>query len=105
MTGVQLITEERREQIETHGFVNDHRYRDEELVDAAIQYLLGPGVDWWPEVWDPKWYKPGNRIEELTRAGALIAAEIDRILRLETEECTDSPMMIPTLMELLKHGG
>lgn len=34
----------------------------------------------WP--WDAEWWKPtpGNRIRELEKAGALIAAEIDRLL-------------------------
>jgi hypothetical protein len=31
----------------------------------------------WP--WDSKWWKPGERIRELEKAGALIAAEIARL--------------------------
>ena len=35
----------------------------------------------WP--WDDEWWKPtpDDRIRELVKAGALIAAEIDRLLR------------------------
>jgi gamma-glutamylcyclotransferase (GGCT)/AIG2-like uncharacterized protein YtfP len=38
---------------------------------------------YWP--WDESAFKPSpdNRIKELTKAGALIAAEIDRLLRIE----------------------
>jgi hypothetical protein len=34
----------------------------------------------WP--WNKSWWKPRNAIEDLTRAGALIAAEIDRLQRI-----------------------
>jgi len=41
----------------------------------------------WPESWDAIWWSPGddggpNRIRDLVKAGALIAAEIDRLIRL-----------------------
>jgi hypothetical protein len=32
---------------------------------------------WWP--WSFEWWKPKDRIRNLVRAGALIAAEIDRL--------------------------
>jgi hypothetical protein len=37
----------------------------------------------WP--WNFKWWKPhpDNRIRDFEKAGALIAAEIDRLLRLD----------------------
>ena len=37
------------------------------------------GVGMWP--WDLEWFKPSpyDRIRELVKAGALIAAEIDRL--------------------------
>lgn len=40
----------------------------------------------WP--WDKSWWKPtpDDRIRELIKAGALIAAEIDRLQRLNKEE-------------------
>lgn len=40
----------------------------------------------WP--WDDEWWKPvpDDRVRELTKAGALIAAEIDRLLRAASEE-------------------
>ena len=80
-TGIELIAIERQEQIEKHKWdkENDSKYINNELVDAAMQYLGTDLIDCWPESWDKKWYKTGDRIEELRRAGALIAAEIDRL--------------------------
>lgn len=80
-TGVELITIERQEQIEKHGFdiSMDSRYVNDELIDAAMQYLGSDLIDCWPDSWDRKWYKTDGRINELKRAGALIAAEIDRL--------------------------
>lgn len=78
-TGVELIAEERQEQIEKHGFVDDTKYTNDELIDAAMQYIGGDLISCWPKSWDEKWYKPGDRISELKKAGALIAAEIDRL--------------------------
>jgi hypothetical protein len=79
--GVELISQEREEQIKKHGFSleGDRAYVNNELIDAAMQYLGGGDISCWPESWDKMWYTPGDRIEELKRAGALIAAEIDRI--------------------------
>jgi hypothetical protein len=36
----------------------------------------------WPETWHPAWWNPTDRITDLVKAGALIAAEIDRLQRL-----------------------
>jgi hypothetical protein len=82
-TGIELISEERQEQINKHGFINDAQYTNDELTDAAMQYIGGDLISCWPETWNKDWYKPGDRIEELKRAGALIAAEIDRLNALE----------------------
>jgi hypothetical protein len=57
-----------------------------ELIDAAICYAKdGPQLrhdgapEKWP--WSLSWWKPKGRIRNLERAGALIAAEIDRLDR------------------------
>jgi hypothetical protein len=103
MTGIELIAAERKRQIKVEGWTAEH---DDEfdlghLVDAAICYAMPEDMrgiqigirnptslinELWP--WDACWWKPvpGNRIRELTKAGALIAAEIDRLLRLEEAE-------------------
>lgn len=40
----------------------------------------------WPESWSVCWWKPADRIRDLTRAGALIAAELDRLERAALSE-------------------
>lgn len=92
-TGIELIREERIRQIQEEGFwtERDVKYAKEELASAAACYATphrwrpfpvsndrqAPLI--WP--WSPKWWKPGeDRIRELQKAGALIAAEIDRLL-------------------------
>lgn len=51
-------------------------------ADPAIPYTVKVRVPkLWP--WDPEWWKPTpeDRVRELVKAGALIAAEIDRLNR------------------------
>lgn len=105
-TGIEIIAEERQRQIEVEGWTPEHdlQHSDDELANAASTYAMSPGVrdvliemiplcsvdkvpPTWP--WDEKWYKPtpDNRIRELAKAGALIAAEIDRLNKVnELEE-------------------
>lgn len=85
MTGIELIAEERRQQIEKHGFdeANDDQYFQGELVGAA-ECILGENTSVFPETWHPGWMKKflgKPRVEQLAIAGALIAAEIDRLQR------------------------
>lgn len=69
------------------------------MAQAAIGYLGAPGAEWsretgipggptplnWP--WKPECFKPtGDPIRDLTKAGALVAAEIDRLLRAAPSE-------------------
>lgn len=91
--GVSLIASERGRQIEQEGWTADHddQHADGELAIAAACYALAEharsygrhNVDElpvkWP--WHEGWWKPtpDDRIRELAKAGALIAAEIDRI--------------------------
>lgn len=83
-TGIELITQERKEQIEKHGFdvANEEFYSDNELIKAAL-FAINPYMSEWPNGWDEKFRltiinKP-NQIERLKIAGAFIAAEIDRM--------------------------
>ncbi len=85
MTGIELITDERQRQIEKEGFTAEHdkQYTDGQLIGAAMTYAMPSDLRYpingiWP--WTMEWFKPtpNNRIRELTKAGALIAAEIDR---------------------------
>lgn len=53
--------------------------------DPAIPYTIKVRVPLrWP--WDAEWWKPtpDDRIRELVKAGALIAAEIDRLRRAQS---------------------
>jgi len=56
-------------------------------ADPAIPYRVKTRTPCrWP--WDPEWWRPTpkNRIRELVKAGALIAAEIDRLQRKDSNE-------------------
>jgi hypothetical protein len=88
--GAALIAAERRRQVDEEGWTPEHddEHINGELTSAARCYSIvytpkSPppfgGYAWWP--WEQRWWKPGNRIENLVKAGALIAAEIDRLKR------------------------
>lgn len=95
MNGVELIAAERKRQVEAEGWTPEHddQHENNELVYAAYAYTLPdgerPGItingkftpSCWP--WEQAWWKPSpeNRVRELAKAGALIAAEIDRLQR------------------------
>jgi hypothetical protein len=95
MTGIDLIAEERKRQIEVEGWTTEHdaQHSAGEMAVAAACYAVTglacvfkynhqtkQNENLWP--WDIKWYRPtpDNRIRELQKSGALIAAEIDRLL-------------------------
>ncbi len=91
--GIELIAAERERQITGEGFGSsrDDNYTNEELASAASFYAMPlhkRNLDlmrWlWP--WNFTWWKPSpdDRIRELAKAGALIAAEIDRLNRSES---------------------
>lgn len=92
--GVALIEAERDRQRIDEGWTDDHdddHGRGEMAIaaacyathgtDAAVEY---PDAPWdclpgWP--WSAGDWKPGTQVRNLVKAGALIAAEIDRVLR------------------------
>ena len=85
-TGADLIKEERTRQIEKEGWTAKHDSTHEpgELVQAAVCYALHdkienpPFEDTYQFPWGKEWWKPSDYIRNLVKAGALIAAEIDR---------------------------
>lgn len=103
VTGASMIAAERRRQVEVEGWTAEHddtEHANGELARAAAAYALSAtpiyrlpillartmkGIidDLWP--WEPEWFKPKGKpdavIRSLVKAGALIAAEIDRRLR------------------------
>lgn len=94
MTGAEMIAVERQRQVAQEGWTGDHddRHEDRSLVTAARCYLA-PGDPVvrnvagrpyvvprdWP--WEPEAWKPTYPVRDLVKAGALIAAEIDRLER------------------------
>ena len=94
MNGIELIAAERTRQVEVEGWTPEH---DAEHVAgelplaaagyaqyAGVQSMVGasPGLKrlpaFWP--WGREWWKPSDDpIRNLEKAGALIAAEIDRL--------------------------
>lgn len=82
-----LAERERQLLMEGHTAEHDDAWENSELLWAASCYLMrgdgDPAPDWmalWP--WDPKDFKPSlDPIRNLEKAGALIAADIDRQLR------------------------
>lgn len=102
MKGTDLIAEERKRQVEEEGFDAKHDFDhfSDELAIAGALYALPDGLRlwvrekangdlkplWWPfekEAFKPT---PNDRKRELVKAGALIAAEIDRITEQEEFE-------------------
>ncbi len=86
MTGVELIAAERARQVSVEGWAYSHddQHVSGEMARAAACYALqhtrvsGRAIRW---PWNRQWWKPKGPIRDLVRAGALIAAEIDRLQR------------------------
>lgn len=88
-TGIEIISDERKRQIEVEEWDADHdeQHDNGELANFAALYAIPDDKRMkafaflFPEWWDKKWWKPtpDNRIKELAKAGACIAAEIDRL--------------------------
>ena len=83
--GIELIAEERQRQIEKEGY--DVNHDNQEPLNcfnlAAASYLMhqiNPDISQSLWCWDFKYYKPKSVLKNLVRAGALVAAAIDKIL-------------------------
>ena len=93
--GAGLIASERFRQVTVKGFTPKHdaEHDDHSLLIAAACYLTeaaSPRHMEWPKVpaewpWGREWWNPSaDPIRNLVKAGALIAAEIDRLQRHES---------------------
>jgi hypothetical protein len=90
-SGIDLIAAERKRQLEELGYdstrpEDQHLYERGQLLDAASVYMW---TEESPLKWPPAWlseYKPTTHIRDLVKAGAMIAAEIDRLQMRETIE-------------------
>jgi hypothetical protein len=97
-SGVELIAAERTRQVEVEGWTPEHDayHAGASLAVAACCYALPPNMRKWrytssgpnpssvPTLWpwSPDSWKPSDdRVRDLVKAGALIAAEIDRVQR------------------------
>ena len=116
-TGVELIAEERKRQIELEGWAPeyDQSHTEGELANAGALYALTEdmrnfidikwGNDQWLNLWsfDMKWLKftPEDRIKQLCKAGALIAAEIDRLITVEIQNSPSPLDVIKSINEKL----
>ena len=91
-SGALAISTERARQRSEEGWTEDHddEHCNGELVKAAVTYALAAisRVDdgLWP--WSPEWFKPAGQYRMLVKAGALIAAELDRLERVESMDRT-----------------
>lgn len=116
--GVALIAAERQRQLSAEGWTPEHddEHRHGEMAVSAARYAMHDvGFDElntrddaydaaeWAEVkvalgkawrWESCWWKPKDPIRNLVRAGALIAAEIDRRQR-QLKAAPPAPGPIP----------
>ena len=98
-TGVELIAEERERQINGEGYTAEHdaQHTDGSMATAGAAYALhlrGAGVFSTPLIWPwerEAWKPSDDPIRNLQKAGALIAAEIDRRQKLN-EELSELPV-------------
>ena len=101
-TGIELIKKERERQKERWDAEHDETHTSMCLTTAAVSYALHVASKYadvhesWKETYqkyatnlwpfDGEWFKPtpNDPVRQLVKSGALIAAEIDRILDIET---------------------
>lgn len=94
MSGIERIAKERQRQIEAEGWTPEHDdgHDNGSLIRAAAMYLGAADgaitddmLRFWP--WSMDWWKPSDDpMRNLEKAGALIAAEIDRLERAAQQE-------------------
>lgn len=86
--GAELIAAERRRQVEAEGWTPEHdaEHTEGDLIEAAIAYAVEAAPtplapEGWPWPWHADYWKPtADPARNLIKAGALIAAELDRLL-------------------------
>lgn len=99
MSGIELIAAERKRQIEVEGWTERHDdgHTSAQMAFAGACYAQAAGQIVFAKVktirlkeipsmwlWARKWWKPSpDPIRNLVKAGALIAAEIDRLERMK----------------------
>ena len=113
MNGSEMIANERLRQQAQEGWTPEHddTHNKCELAAAATCYAMlaanhnrltgrnplpsqmhPPNLPQFRWPWDDEWWKPSDdQIKNLVKAGALIAAEIDRLLRKQGKENIGNP--------------
>lgn len=86
------VLAERLRQVEVERWTPEHddEHENGELAKAAACYALqsalpgneGDYLRFWPSEWDPSWWRPKDRRNDLKRAAAMLIAEIERIDRI-----------------------
>lgn len=103
MTGIELVEEERERQIRVKGWSAEHddEHVNNELALAAICYAIPDTFSqgYWPPTWDLSWYKPTTRIRDLSKAAALLVAEIERLQRIEVKKTREK--LIPKIKKMV----
>lgn len=90
--GIRLFAAERRRQVDAEGYTAEHDAgHAADLAAAAVCYAT---PEWkrrwdgfsWP--WDYRFWKPtpNDRVRELVKAGALLAAAVDDLLGVEVSD-------------------
>lgn len=91
MSGISRIAAERQRQIDGEGYTPEHdnAHAEGELARAGAVYALravGAGglnpydpMRYWPRDWHFKDFPDPDPLRMLAKAGALIAAELDRL--------------------------
>jgi hypothetical protein len=102
--GVALIASERDRQVRSEGWTPEHddEHENGELISAAVWYAdngcefdLGLRLPPWP--FEPEaWKASDDRVGQLVKAGALIAAEIDRLQRRDGPRDVDGGHLKPS---------
>jgi len=93
LTALHLIICERKGQFAREGWTQEHddHQKDGDLALASAAYAKAASDEinggdvkcppWWP--WAKHWFKPHGFQRNLERSGALIIAEMSRLLRME----------------------
>lgn len=118
LDGAEMIAQERQRQIQEEGYTpaNDDAYKLAELLNGARSYLWAALVltlklsvnlldipSSWP--WAREFWKPSDTPERnLVRAGALIAAEIDRQRRAALAAAEERPRAEVVYVEVKGEG-
>lgn len=95
LSGVEMIANERARQVYREGWTPEHddTHANGEMAWAAVCYAAPKPLENDPWPWSDEWDKrmKHNRMRQLQIAGALIAAELDRLQRIEAREQAKEP--------------